>query len=85
MTINSKDFKAQEAAFMTIDWLNDAKKEVDTLFGEGYAKKNPGLLGSFIQAASIKYHASNSNEGMSAISSSLDDILETLNLNGAAT
>lgn len=52
MTLSCKDYEAEQAGFMTADWLREAKDEIDSLFGEGFTKKNPELLGRFMQAAS---------------------------------
>lgn len=80
MSPDRPDFEAQEAGYMTISWLRAAKEEIDRLLGEGYAKKNPELLGMFIQAASIKYYASvlNANDDFISIAASLDSLADSI-------
>ena len=34
-------------------YLNEAIESIDKAFGEGYAKKNPSLVGAFIQASAM--------------------------------
>jgi hypothetical protein len=42
---------------MTVDtYLSQAVKRIDTEFGKGFAKKNPGLVGAFIQAAASDFN-----------------------------
>nr|VFK78785.1 MAG: hypothetical protein BECKSD772D_GA0070982_102517 [Candidatus Kentron sp. SD] len=41
-----------EQAPSTVDvYLRQAKERIDSIFGDGYAKKNPELVAAFIQAA----------------------------------
>lgn len=84
MNLNDHDFEAEQASFMTIDWLREAVKEIDSLFGKGFAKKNPSLLGDFIQSAARKYHASvlNQNNLLEHIVNSLDGIAESIDCAG---
>ena len=76
MNLIDKDDDAEQACFITIDWLSLANKEIDVLFGKGYAKRNPLLLGDFIQAAARKYHASvlDQNSVLERIAISIDDL-----------
>ncbi len=85
MNLNDHDFEAEQAGFMTIDWLCEAIKEIDSLLGKGFSKKNPQLLGDFIQAAARKYHASvlNQNNPLEQIVNSLDSIVESIDCAGA--
>jgi hypothetical protein len=85
MNPNDIDFQAKEAGYMTISWLREAVKEIDCIFGNGYAQKNPSLLGEFIQAAAIKYHASvsSNNSVFEQIIFSLDNIAESIDCAGA--
>jgi hypothetical protein len=34
--------------------IREAVKEIDAVFGAGYAKENPGLVGSVLQADALK-------------------------------
>lgn len=36
-------------------WLDAAIKAIDRIHGEGYAKKNPGLVSAFISASASDY------------------------------
>jgi hypothetical protein len=74
MSSNNIDFEAQQAGFMTIDWLREAVKEIDTIFGQGFSKNNPSLIGNFIQAASRKYQASILNEMVHCLDSLVESI-----------
>jgi hypothetical protein len=43
-------------------WLHQSVEQIDGIFGEGYAKKNPALVAAFIQAAAadqLTSHLSN--------------------------
>jgi hypothetical protein len=42
----------QEIAYKTDAMLHQAEKSIDALFGEGFAKNHPELVGSFMVAAS---------------------------------
>lgn len=85
MSLNNTDFQAKEAGYMTINWLREGVKEIDCIFGKGYAQKTPSLLGELIQAAAIKYHASVScnNSVFEQIIFSLDNIAESIDCAGA--
>lgn len=39
-------------------YMHEAKKEIDALFGDGYAAENPTLVAGFIQAAATDLLAS---------------------------
>ena len=43
----------RQAGITAGEWLLQAVKAIDYEFGEGYAKKNPALVGSFIQGAGL--------------------------------
>lgn len=43
--------KAEIAGF-----LEEAKAEIDDAFGAGHAKKNPALVGAYLQACAIVFH-----------------------------
>jgi hypothetical protein len=43
----------QQASMTAHDYLREAVKRIDGELGEGYARKNPGLVGAFMQAASL--------------------------------
>ena len=41
------------AGSQTHDWILRAKRELDEIFGEGYAKDNPQLVGDYIKCAAV--------------------------------
>ncbi len=66
-------------------YMHKAESEIDQLFGKGYAKEHPGLVGQFMAACVGDYHTAfqakvsqESNEQVAEalldIASSLDDI-----------
>ncbi len=47
----SFDTLMNQASDSTTVYLRRAKSEIDSIFGDGYAIKNPQLIAAFIQAA----------------------------------
>lgn len=47
--------QSQQSAF---EWMEAAVRNIDTMFGAGYAAKHPLLVAGFMQAASVDYGAS---------------------------
>ena len=43
----------KQAGYTAEEWMHQGIKAIDGVFGEGYAKKNPALLGHFMQAAGL--------------------------------
>jgi hypothetical protein len=43
----------RQAGYTAEEWLGQAVKAIDKEFGEGFAEKNPALVGSFIQGAGL--------------------------------
>ncbi|KMJ45067.1 hypothetical protein AB204_11115 [Xenorhabdus khoisanae] len=41
----------RQAANSAAYWMERAVKEIDTLFGEGYAKQHPELIAAFMKTA----------------------------------
>lgn len=39
-------------------WLDDAVRELDKKFGEGYAKENPQLVAAFMNVAALDFTTS---------------------------
>ena len=50
--MNAEDLMRQ-AGDTADEWMHQGIKAIDGVFGEGYAKKNPALLGHFMQAAGL--------------------------------
>lgn len=67
-------------ASMTVDvYLSEAVERIDRRFGDGYAAKNPALVGAFIQAASMdfagSYIAQQMEDGISCAGSEIARVL----------
>ena len=43
----------RQAGYTAEEWLRQAVEAIDNQFGEGFAKANPALVGSFIQGAGL--------------------------------
>jgi len=67
----------KQAMMTAHDYMYDARYEIDKMFGEGYAAKNPALVAAYMQTAALDYAAS---FGLDRISRSLDRIAENVNL-----
>lgn len=68
--------QAMKQAMMTAhDYMNSARYDIDKMFGEGYAAKNPALVAAYMQTAAIDYAAS---YGLDQISVALNRIAENL-------
>jgi hypothetical protein len=66
----------RQAALTTADYMRDAVNEIDKTFGDGFAKKNPELVGQFIQTCATDYSAA-------AVVSAIQDLTEVVdNLRG---
>lgn len=59
MHAHSEDFKQIEyhSPLITQEYMKKAVDIIDAMFGLGYAKKNPQLLGDFMKTAAIEKHA----------------------------
>jgi hypothetical protein len=47
----------RQASMTAHDYMRAAKTEIDKVFGDGYATKNPALVGAFIQTCAADYGA----------------------------
>lgn len=43
----------QQSMMTAHDYMNHARRDIDELFGEGYAAKNPQLIGDYMKTAAI--------------------------------
>ncbi len=59
-------------------YLGEAIESIDKCFGEGYAKKHPELVGSFIQACTVDFDAAIIGSHIEHISNALSDINSTI-------
>ena len=53
----SPDTLMRQASMSAHDYMRAAKTETDKVFGDGYAAKNPALVGAFIQTCAADYGA----------------------------
>ena len=61
----------KQAPMTAHDYMLAAKRDIDELFGQGYAIKHPELVAAYIQTCALDY-------GMSLIASKIDDIASSL-------
>ena len=62
------------------DYLRGAVAAIDTQFGDGYAQKHPALVGAFLQAAAIDFHAASVAVKLQEVAQALDaagDVVST--------
>ena len=50
--------KSQIVSFITDQYLQESIRSIDSHFGDGYAKKNPDLVGTYITVASYEFRTS---------------------------
>lgn len=74
----SFDTLLRQASMTASDYMRHARSEIDKVFGEGYAEKNPVLVAAFMQTAAADFGATSTQkvigEALEEISSSLRDI-----------
>jgi hypothetical protein len=80
-----------QATYTAGCYLGGAVRSIDSLFGDGYAKKNPGLVGAFMQTAVADFSAAlsviasqNVAEALRAAVFDLGDVAGSLNGIGGA-
>lgn len=66
-----------QAADTTEFYMTTARRRIDELFGEGYAEKNPQLIGDFMKSAAIDLATFS---GLRKISESIDGLAESIDL-----
>lgn len=78
----SFDTLVDQAPSTAAVYLRAAKREIDSVFGEGYATKNPALVAAFIQAAASDMNTATSSKVLGAallqVSSTLSEIASAL-------
>lgn len=77
----SPETSMRQAGMTAHDYMLVAVKDIDRIFGEGYAKQHPELVGAFIQTCALDYLASRLEsqleylvDNIGVVSSSLDRI-----------
>lgn len=53
MTMPTAETVMNHAAITAAEWLRVAVKEIDMIFGKGYAAEHPELVSGFLQAAAL--------------------------------
>jgi hypothetical protein len=78
----SFDTLLEQAPTTAAVYLRAAKREIDSVFGEGYAAKNPALVAAFIQAAASDMNTATNSKVMGAallqVSSALSEVATAL-------
>ena len=78
----SFDTLLQQSTMTAATYLIKAKREIDEVFGEGYAAKNPAIVSAFIAAASADMNTATTAKVMGAalqrIAESLDAVASGL-------
>lgn len=73
--MNQTDYAAKSPV-TTATYMTKAKREIDELFGEGFAKANPALVATFMQAAVADYAAGLASERLASAIERLAEALE---------
>lgn len=60
-----------QASMVAHDYMHQAIKSIDDVFGEGYAEKHPSLIVGYMNAAALDFQAS-------VISGAIGDLKTTL-------
>jgi hypothetical protein len=63
----------EQGAITAYTWMRQAVKDIDRMFGDGYAKEHPELISGYIKAASI-------DQLSSVIASVMQDTSEELSV-----
>lgn len=59
-------------------YMAQAHRVIDEEFGEGFAEKNPALVGAFVQAASSYVSSAAIAESLSEVAQTLDALADRL-------
>jgi hypothetical protein len=65
----------RQAPMTAHDWMQQAVRDIDELFGEGYAKENPDLVGHYLMTCAIDY---GSGVLSKCITDAIDGIADTI-------
>ncbi len=76
----SFDTLMRQAAGTSQFYLREAMQDIDNLFGEGYASKNPGLVGNMVMASAIDYHGAALSKTMQDSLTELSDSIDGLSV-----
>jgi hypothetical protein len=70
---NCNEAEAKILAGITVsDYMTTAVTIIDRELGEGYAAKNPGLIGVLVKAMAMDYNTTSQSEDFYELASSID-------------
>lgn len=73
----------RQASMTAHDYMLEAVNDIDKIFGKGYAKEHPELVGAFIQTCAIDYLATRLESQLESLSDDIGYVSEALrNLKG---
>ena len=71
------------------DYMGNAVRDIDGLFGDGYAEEHPELIGAYMRTAAADFGAAivakESHKGLEEIACALDDISDSIDKLSTAT
>lgn len=73
----SADILVSQASKTASSWFQDAIREIDSVFGKGYAKEHPELVSAFMKTASLDEIAMYLR-GLALAHQRIDDSLDVL-------
>jgi hypothetical protein len=74
----------RQASMTAHDYMLAAVRDIDEIFGKGYAQAHPELVGAFIQTCAIDYLASRLESQLEAIDDNIGVLSSSLNELGEA-
>ncbi|RYF25593.1 MAG: hypothetical protein EOO23_08930 [Comamonadaceae bacterium] len=74
----SFDTLLQQATQTSAQYLRHAKRDIDELFGDGYAAKNPSLVAAYMQTAAADFSSSTQGKILGASMNTMSDAINTL-------
>jgi hypothetical protein len=55
MMENRAELLTRQAGMTAYSYMRSAQDDIDAMFGEGYAKQHPKLVGAYTQAAAVNF------------------------------
>jgi hypothetical protein len=71
---NRAELLMRQASMTAYTHMRSAKDDIDAMFGEGYAKQHPELVGAYTQAAAINFAATFQGNQLEEIAGHLEAI-----------
>jgi hypothetical protein len=78
MMENRAELLMRQASMTAHDYMMNAKHDVDEIFGEGYAKQHPELVGAYMQAAAANFAATFQGDRLEEIAGHLEAIFNVV-------